>query len=159
MLVGQRINDYVYAVDKLLKKTEMTDGTDRVLKTFAIAAFAQFHFVDLHPFVDGNSRICCFISKRIIDHVCPVPFPMFRDRRKYINALQQARTFQDPIEAPKTLCSLLLSEAIDHYTEMIWEISETKIPIYLSAYTVQQLHSRIIESSEDSLLLMYSPQV
>ncbi len=51
---------------------------EKFLYTFALAAFIQFHFVDIHPFADGNGRLCRFLSKFILDSSCPIPFPMFQ---------------------------------------------------------------------------------
>lgn len=64
------------------------------------------------------------------------------DRKKYIDALQQARTFSDPIEAPKTLCSLLLSEAIDHgETTLSWwfVVNQTYILMILIKWIFPQM--------------------
>jgi hypothetical protein len=31
-------------------------GVDAVMRIFARAVFAQYHFVEIHPFFDGNAR-------------------------------------------------------------------------------------------------------
>ena len=94
---------------------------NRLLDCFALAAFAQFHFVDLHPFVDGNGRICRIICKRILDWVLPVPIPMFPDRDIYIGALMEGRNqhHQESYSSPAPLLQLLLETAVQHYTDLL----------------------------------------
>jgi len=92
--------------------SQNADKDNQILFVFSFAAFAQFHFVDLHPYVDGNGRLCRFLSKRILDCVCPIPFPQFKHRDRYIAALEMGRTVDFP-SAP--LASLLIDCAIQHY--------------------------------------------
>eukprot|EP01127_Copromyxa_protea_P014166 TRINITY_DN3902_c0_g2_i1.p1 TRINITY_DN3902_c0_g2~~TRINITY_DN3902_c0_g2_i1.p1 ORF type:complete len:277 (-),score=49.40 TRINITY_DN3902_c0_g2_i1:230-1060(-) len=115
--------------------------------TFALAAFAQFHFVDVHPFLDGNGRICRFLSKYFLDSLCPLPFPMFKERRKYIQSLESAR--QDTaVNAPRALCRLLLDEAIAYYTEVLEEYGEWKPRKTFVASSKRKLKEQI-ESDPD----------
>lgn len=93
-----------------------TTASSITLYTVCLAALAQFHFVDIHPFADGNGRICRLISKVIMDHISPLPVPMFRDRDAYIQALVDGRKGQDISHAPLQLASLLFDEAIELYT-------------------------------------------
>eukprot|EP00762_Andalucia_godoyi_P008047 ANDGO_02154.mRNA.1 hypothetical protein len=116
------------AIDNIL-----SPETSRVSYIFALAAFVQFHFVDLHPFPDGNGRICRFLSKRILDSVLPVPFPMFTDRSLYIDALVKGREGGDPRSAPSFLFSLLLDVAITCYTQIAFIY---RAPILEYAYLV-----------------------
>lgn len=86
------------------------------LYTVCLAAFAQFHFVDIHPFLDGNGRICRLISKVIMDHIFPLPIPMFKNRDAYIRTLVEGRKSEVIYDAPLKLASLLFDEAIAFYT-------------------------------------------
>lgn len=112
------------------KKAEV--ATDKLRLTFALAAFAQFHFVDIHPFEDGNGRICRFISKYILDSVCGLPFPMFEDREKYFSALLTGRQVP-PVDAPHALMELLLDAAISHYQNAISTIASLDSDITFTA--------------------------
>jgi hypothetical protein len=91
---GKKITpSYCKKIHNMAKYTAKTHvQPDRKIRyCLALAAFAQFHFVDIHPFNDGNDRMCRFISKHILDWVLPVPFPMFVDRDKYLMALEVGR--------------------------------------------------------------------
>lgn len=103
--------------------TKYQDTHNRVLYSFALAAFAQFHFVDIHPFTDGNGRMCRFLSKRFLDWVCPVPFPQFVSRTLYLKALDDCRK-ELPKNAPKPLLILLLDTAIEHYQYLLKLITQ-----------------------------------
>ena len=47
----------VYHLASLINQNTRLDTDERVMYVFALAAFAQCHFVDLHPFCDGNGRM------------------------------------------------------------------------------------------------------
>lgn len=93
-------------------------------KTFGLAAFVQYHFVNIHPFCDGNGRMCRFLAKRILDTVLPLPIPQFSDRNAYLSAVS---TSDGPcMWRPLRLCVLLLDEAIAMYErhEMVAAVAE-----------------------------------
>jgi fido (protein-threonine AMPylation protein) len=119
----------------------------RVLWCFALAAFAQFHLVDQHPFVDGNGRMCRFLSKRVLDWVLPVPIAMFPDRSPYFEALISGRREASALHAPSALMGLLLDTAITHYQEMVnsgrqWD----EIIVVQSEAEVEKLPAELKES-------------
>ncbi|KAJ3228834.1 hypothetical protein HDU81_005860 [Chytriomyces hyalinus] len=60
-----------YMLHRLMKGAEeiMSDPADVMLLAFAIASFGQFHFVDIHPFEDGNGRICRYLSRSLYHHI------------------------------------------------------------------------------------------
>jgi len=77
------------------KIDEIIFEQEKLLYTFTLAAFIQFHFLDLHPFTDGNGRMCRYLSKRILDSVCPAPFPIpqvFGTRQKGVESASCAKT-------------------------------------------------------------------
>jgi Fic family protein len=40
------------------------DRVDAVMRIFALAAFAQYHFVEIHSFFDGNGRLSRYVALR-----------------------------------------------------------------------------------------------
>lgn len=86
---------------------------NKIKYTIALAVFAQFYFVDIHPFEDGNGRIGRFLSKYILDTILPFPFPMFIDRDNYLSAVRQ--------DNPKELMSVFINDSTDYYRKIIKE--------------------------------------
>ena len=64
-------------LDAFLEEEIGSNETHTIEFCFALAAFVRFHFVSIHPFEDGNGRICRYLSKRILDWVCPFLFQCF----------------------------------------------------------------------------------
>jgi len=139
----------IYTLSKGISRCYRDNENKKVLLVFALAAFAQFHFVDIHPFPDGNGRLCRLISKRILDWCCPFPFPMFENRETYFNALIEGRK-GDPKSAPKLLMGLLLDSAIEHYTSSLCKRQITKS---VSAQSSTQLEDilREMQVKEDEV--------
>jgi hypothetical protein len=122
---------------------------NRVLYAFALAAFAQFHFVDIHPFSDGNGRMCRFISKRILDWVCPLPFPQFPQRDLYLRTLDLCRLEMDYIFAPRPLLKLLLQTAIEYYRELLKKLT-AKYPVVACVMNTEELRILLEKQSVPS---------
>lgn len=102
----------------------MTSDLDKIINIFSFAAFVQFHFVDIHSYVDGNGRLCRFLSKYYLDSILPLPFPMFKNREVYLAALVSGGT-KDPEDAPARLMLLLLDSAISYYKEKLAVLSRS----------------------------------
>jgi hypothetical protein len=101
--------------------TESPDEADNVLNKFALAAFAQYHFVEIHPFHDGNGRMCRYICKHILESCLPVPIPMYDDKPSYIQALQEgdaAWKNGDALAAHVPLLVLTIDSAIAFYESL-----------------------------------------
>lgn len=97
----------------------LDDGNRPLAFTFALAAFVQFHFVDIHPFADGNGRMGRFLSKRILDFQCRVPFPVATDREAYLKAIELCRKCTNPCDAPVELMKVIVKSGIDHYRSLL----------------------------------------
>lgn len=90
----------IAAVSRHIDTTFPDESPRRLACVFSVAALVQFHFVDIHPFVDSNGRMCRFLSKYILDAVCPVPFPMYIDRTRYVKALVDGRQTSNVFHSP-----------------------------------------------------------
>lgn len=107
--------------------------------TISLAAFCQFHFVDIHPFDDGNGRMCRLISKHILDHICPLPIPMFIHRERYIDTLVEGR--KDHIShAPKRLAELILESGIQYYMSLLETHAQCPFLYLVSGKTREDLY-------------------
>eukprot|EP00035_Acanthoeca_spectabilis_P018170 m.383781 g.383781 ORF g.383781 m.383781 type:complete len:426 (-) comp16731_c1_seq2:349-1626(-) len=113
-------------VNTWAKERKPEGPLETMMEVFALAAFTQYHFVDLHPFLDGNGRMCRYISKYILESVLPIPFPMYQDRDEYLGALksgdalcQSGSLGQGARWAYLPLLALTLKSAITFYEELL----------------------------------------
>jgi len=104
-----------------LQKLYADDADRRILSALALAEFAQYHLIDIHPFKDNNGRISQLISKRLLD-CCPVPVRLFPHRHAYMLAVSSGRSDVDPfwssaplLDADYDQMQLLLRIAVDHH--------------------------------------------
>lgn len=119
-LLCEIVNDFA--------KSEAAKTTDRVeimMHAFALASFTQYHFLDLHPFLDGNGRMGRFLCKYILESCLPLPFPMYASRDKYLAALR-AGDARDRVHrgsgsrlAMVDLLKLTVESATVHYEELL----------------------------------------
>ena len=64
------------------------------------AAWILYHFVSLHPFADGNGRMCRLLASHCLYLVFPFPCPIYNiyaptDRKDYLDAINRARKTND----------------------------------------------------------------
>ncbi|KAJ3275986.1 hypothetical protein HK104_003730 [Borealophlyctis nickersoniae] len=105
-------------IHSLLKRMgTYQDPIRRVAHLFAVAAFAHFHFLDIHPFGDGNGRIGRYLIKRLLDVVLPVPFGLFDDRDAYIGLLEERSS--GPGRVMEGLMGMMLDNACKHYKGLL----------------------------------------
>lgn len=161
-VVSEGLNKVVKLTNKALELIEPLRAhspEEHLVYTFALAAFAQFHFVDIHPFADGNGRMCRFLSKHILDGVCPLPVPMFADRDQYLAALIDGRKRQD-CDAPTDLFRLLVSVARESYSGLL-DLYKNSPDCVLSAHDVGELSDSISANDlgewKDRIIEDFSP--
>jgi fido (protein-threonine AMPylation protein) len=103
------------------KNSQPADEVEAVLQIFALATFMQFHFLDLHPFADGNGRMCRYLCKYILESCLPLPFPMYDSRDDYLAALRAGDNAVDngpAVYAPAELLKLTIDSAVAFYAEL-----------------------------------------
>jgi len=118
----------------------------RLMYTIGLAAFAQFHFVDIHPFIDGNGRICRFLSKYILDCELPLPFPMFTNRQEYLVALIKGRTLPAS-QVPEVLAGLLMDSAIKYYQQILKDYVGMPFEILIFVSDMKELEEEILREN------------
>eukprot|EP00041_Stephanoeca_diplocostata_P011368 m.187464 g.187464 ORF g.187464 m.187464 type:complete len:428 (+) comp18506_c0_seq3:3563-4846(+) len=104
------------------KHRDQGDPLDTMLDVFVLAAFVQYHIVDIHPFEDGNGRMCRYVCKYILESCLPLPFPMYPSKTAYFHALREADQKYDeghPRSAIVPLVLLSINSAIDGYRELM----------------------------------------
>ena len=65
-----------------------TNESDRLLSIFKSAAWLVFELLDLHPFSDGNGRLCRLLCSYVLSTCTSFPSPI---SGKYVHALIVAR--------------------------------------------------------------------
>jgi hypothetical protein len=137
--------NFVSTIQNELDNTFKENSPRKILYYFAYAAFAQYHFVDIHPFVDGNGRMCRFISKFLLDPICPLPVPMFEDRNTYINTLKGGRNLPAKA-APSLLLELLLNSALHFYTDIIKRYRNNEETVYI-IFEEDEIPTEVLKNS------------
>eukprot|EP00455_Lapot_gusevi_P007694 TRINITY_DN1328_c0_g1_i1.p1 TRINITY_DN1328_c0_g1~~TRINITY_DN1328_c0_g1_i1.p1 ORF type:complete len:414 (-),score=8.15 TRINITY_DN1328_c0_g1_i1:44-1210(-) len=129
-------------------------SSSRIMVAFAIAAFYQYHFVSIHPFSDGNGRMCRLLSKLILDWVIPLPIPMFEIRDDYLCAIDAGRIQDLPRDAHVPLLKLLLRTARQHLIQVLANCNNLP-PLVLCARKSTDIPKKITDYIELQFLSQY----
>jgi fido (protein-threonine AMPylation protein) len=134
-----------------------TTDMENMMRIFALAAFTQYHFLDLHPFKDGNGRMGRFLAKHILESCLPVPFPMYNSREDYFHALRagdardQADRGTGSCTASADLLILTVRSAIVHY-EALLDYVDRPILVGWSIDTIMEaIRLKSVVCTEDDL--------
>lgn len=115
--------------DSILQRREEID----LVTAFKLASVALFRTVDVHPFSDGNSRLCRLVASSMLSqhHFFPVyvqPATGYADDSKagwrsiYINAIKACR--RHPAHLPEDLCALLIESSWSAWLRVRHKIAE-----------------------------------
>ena len=89
---------------------------EHISHVFKYAARLLFEFVDTHPFVDGNGRMCRLLANHAISHITPFPVGLYHSknpdrsgRDNYIEAIVKCREKTE--DGPGDLAAMLIEGA------------------------------------------------
>ena len=102
--------------DPFEKMDDFNTLCDRLGMVFKSAAWLMFKFVDVHPFGDGNGRLCRLLANYVLGTVTPFPVPIYLGevpgqikREDYLDAIVKCR--ESKMEQPGLLTSMLVENA------------------------------------------------
>ena len=112
--------DMTEAVNKLLDQYNALflwctknglDAYEDYYKLFRLCAWLLFELLDLHPFSDGNGRLCRILGSYLLSFFTPFPTPIYNvwtqsDKDDYIQALVDAR--KNETRHPCALASMII---------------------------------------------------
>ena len=90
---------------------EQEDPEDQIYKMFKTCSFLLFELLDLHPFGDGNGRLCRLLCSYALSSVTPFPTPIYNVWSKskkddYVQALVDARKSKN--RHPTSLTTMII---------------------------------------------------
>ena len=96
--VLRKVDQYNATIEYI--KQSKLDSIKRNLMYIRCAAWILYHFVSLHPFSDGNGRMCRLLASHCLSLVFPFPCPIYNiyaptTRDDFIHAIEQARESND----------------------------------------------------------------
>ena len=100
----------------LLKEKHRQDTNEYTKLLFKCAARLLFSFVDTHPFVDGNGRMCRLLANYVLSHITVFPVSLYHPSRPgrsgrddYIEAIVHCQ--EHPEKGPSKLATMLVEGA------------------------------------------------
>ena len=92
---------------------------DKVPFLIKSAAWILTRFVTIHPFTDGNGRVCRILANHVLSQVIPFPVHVYKtgevDRQHYIDAIIQC---QDDNGPPQKMAALLVDSVYNGMKKM-----------------------------------------
>ena len=94
---------------------KQTTSRENTIYIFKCAAWLLYEVVSLHPFYDGNGRICRLLANHVLSLITPFPVTIYhknsadRNRDVYIQAIIYCR--ENPDKGPGKLAAMLIEGA------------------------------------------------
>ena len=102
--------------DPFNKTDDFNNLCERLGMVFKSAAWLMFNFVDVHPFGDGNGRLCRLLANYVLGTVTPFPVPIYLGEvpgqikwEDYLDAIVKCR--ESEMKHPGQLTSMLVENA------------------------------------------------
>ena len=114
-LIYSTIDHHNVHMEYFRENQEKMTKLQKVNFLFKSAAWLLFHFVDIHPFCNGNGRMCRLLGNYVLSLVTPFPVSVYHihqnrsHRGDYINAIVRCR--KNPDEGPRELAAMMVEGA------------------------------------------------
>ncbi|XP_078349109.1 uncharacterized protein LOC144634039 [Oculina patagonica] len=109
--VSNLLDKYNFLFDSCTKGKGGLKDFDDFYSLFKTCAWLLFELLDLHPFSDGNGRLCRILCSYVLSKLNPFPTPIYNvwtdsNKDDYINALVEAR--MSPERHPCALTTMII---------------------------------------------------
>ena len=141
-------NSHMAAFQSAATTREMVDYL------FKCAAWLLFHFVNTHPFSDGNGRMCRLLANYVLSVITPFPVALYHThhsnrsgRQNYIDAIVECRNH--PEQRPCKLATMLVEGAWWGWTCLFQNLERRKLlestygPIIIQKSKTGQVKDRV----------------
>lgn len=109
--VSNLLDKYNFLFDSCTKGEGKLEDLDDIYSLFKTCAWLLFQLLDLHPFSDGNGRLCRILCSYSLSKLNPFPTPIYNvwtdsSKHDYIEALVEAR--KSPGRHPCALTTMMI---------------------------------------------------
>ena len=109
--VSNLLDKYNFLFDSCTKGKRKLEDFDDFYNLFKTCAWLLFELLDLHPFSDGNGRLCRILCSYSLSRLNPFPTPIYNvwtdsSKHDYIEALVEAR--KSPGRHPCALTTMMI---------------------------------------------------
>lgn len=109
--VSNVLDKYNFLFDSCTNGKEELNEFDDFYSLFKTCAWLLFELLDLHPFSDGNGRLCRILCSYALSKLNPFPTPIYNvwtdsSKHDYIEALVEAR--KSPDRHPCALTTMMI---------------------------------------------------
>lgn len=112
-------NDYVEKLPKNRLHNDMEFDERDARKVYNLAAWILFHFVNIHPFSDGNGRMCRLLANSVLFNECPFPvflkgpYPLKVARKIYLSSIIHCR--DSYTQVPAMLSAFIIESCLEQW--------------------------------------------
>lgn len=109
---NKKVTDLVHNYNFLVVKIKnISAKKEKIRNIFKLAAWFFFELISLHPFGDGNGRLCRLLCSYVLSIITPFPAPVYNvhcpsDRNDYVRAIVTARKSEN--RNPSDLAAMII---------------------------------------------------
>lgn len=112
-------NDYVCRLPESHLNNNMEFDIEKTRMVYNLAAWILFHFVNIHPFSDGNGRMCRLIANSVLFNECPFPvylkgtYTLHDARDIYLKSIIACRNSESQV--PNLISAFIIESCLEQW--------------------------------------------